>query len=68
MVKEGRALIAVGHCTGSLHTVGHAWGSAGEDSNLGQQEVLLLEAVKELVEVRPTKVSDSTQSCEQTAS
>ena len=66
VVDESRALIAIGGCTGCLHTIGHAWRSTGEDSNAGQQDVVLLEAVKELVEIWTTKVSHRAQSSEQT--
>ena len=66
VVEEGRSLEAVGGSAGSLHTVGHAWGTAGEHANLGKQDVFLLEVVKELVEVWTPKVGDGTQSSEQT--
>ena len=66
MVEEGGTLKAVGGSTGSLHAIGHARGTAGEHTNLGQQDVLLLEVVKELVEVWTPKVSDGSQPSEQT--
>ena len=64
-MEEGRAFKAVGGSTGSLHAIGHAWGPTGEHTNLGQKDVLLLEVVKELVEVWTPKVSDGTESSEQ---
>ncbi len=63
---EGRSLKTVGGSAGSLHTIGHARGSAREHSNLGKKEIFFLEVVKELVEVWTTEVGDSTQSSEQT--
>ena len=66
MVKEGRSLKPVGDSTGSLHTIGHARGAAGEHSNLGKKDVLFLQVVKKLVEVGTSKVSDSSKSSEQT--
>ena len=66
-MEEGRALEAVGDCTSSLHSVGHAWRSAGEHTNLRQKAVLFLETVKELVEIWSPKVSDGPQSSEETA-
>ena len=66
MVKEGGSLETVGSCTSSLHTIGHAWGTAGEHTNLGKKDVLFLEVVKELIKVWTTKVSDTTQASEQT--
>ena len=65
-MEEGRALEAVGGSTGSLHAVGHARGTTGEDTDLGQQDVLLLKVVKELVEVWTTKVGDGSEASEQT--
>ena len=67
MVQEGRALVAVGDCTSCLHTVGHARWTTGEDSNLREQPVLLLEAVKELVEVGTPEMGDCLQTSEETA-
>ena len=66
VVVESRSLKPVGGCTGSVHTIGHSWGSAGEHSNTGKEDVLFLEVIEELVEVRTTKVGDGTQSSEQT--
>lgn len=66
VVEEGRSLEAVGDSTGSLHTIGHARRPTGEHSNLGKKDVLLLQVVKELVEVWTTKMSDSSKSSEQT--
>ena len=68
MVEEGRSLKAVGNSTGSLHTIGHPRWAAGEDSDAWQQDILLLEAIKELGEVRTTKVSDGAKTSEQTPS
>ena len=65
VVKEGRSFVAVGGSAGSLHSIGHAWGATGEHSNLGKEDVLLLQVVEELVEVWTTKVGDSTKSGEQ---
>ena len=65
MVVESRSLEAVGGGTGSLHTIGHARRATGEHTNLGEQDVLLLEVVKELVEVRTSEVIDGSQSSEQ---
>ena len=65
MVEEGRTLKAVGGSAGSLHTIGHPRWTAGEHTDLGKKDVLLLEVVKELVEVWTTKVGDGTQSSEQ---
>ena len=67
MVEEGRALEAVGDCTSSLHAIGHPWRSAGEHTNLWQQNIVFLETVKELVEIWSPKVSDGPQSSEETA-
>ncbi len=63
---EGRSLEPVGSSTGSVHSVGHSGGTAGEHSNAGQEDVLFLEVVKELVEVRTPEMSDGSQSSEQT--
>ena len=68
VVYEGRALEAVGDGASSLHAVRHARWTAGEHANVRQQEVLLLEAVEELVKVRTTKVGDGAQTSEETAS
>ena len=66
MMVEGGPFKAVGSSASSLHTVGHAWGTTGEHTNLGKKDVLLLEVVKELVEVWTAEVGDGTQSSEQT--
>ena len=66
MVVEGWTFEAVGGSTGSLHSIGHSRWSTREDTNLGEKDVLLLETVKELVEVWTTKVCDSTKTGEQT--
>ena len=58
MVEEGWALKAVGGSTGSIHTIGHPWWTTGEHADLWQQDVLLLEVVKERVEVWTAKVGD----------
>ena len=58
MVEEGWAFIAVGGSTGSIHANGHAWWTTGEHADLWQQDVLLLEVVKERVEVWTPKVGD----------
>ncbi len=63
---EGRSLKPIGGSTGSVHSVGHPWGAAGENSNTGQEDVLFLEVVKELVEVRTPEMSDGSQTSEQT--
>ena len=65
MVDEGRTLKAVGGSTGSLHSIGHSRWSTREDTNLGKKNVLL-EVVKELVEVGTTKVGGTTKTSEQT--
>ena len=65
-MDEGWALKAVGGSTGSLHSIGHSRWSTREDTNLGQENVLFLEVVEELVEVRTTKVGGTTKTCEQT--
>ena len=67
MMDEGRALIAVGSSTGGFHTIGHPRRAAREDSDLWQQNILLLKAIKELSEVWTTKVGHRTQASEQTA-
>ena len=56
----------VNSCASSIYAIGHAWGTTGEHTNLGKKDVLFLEVVKELVKVWTTKVSDGTQSSEQT--
>ena len=66
MMKERWAFIAVGGSTGSLHTIGHSRWSTREDTDLGQENVLFLEDVKELVEVWTTKVGDGTKTSKQT--
>ena len=67
MVKEGRALEAVGGSASIFHTVGHPRWAAGEDTNLWQLDILFLQVVEEGLEVRATKVGDGTQASEQTA-
>jgi hypothetical protein len=66
MVEEGRAFETVNGSTGSFHTIGHARWATGEHTNLGQQAVLLLKVVEELVEVWTAKVSDGAETSEQT--
>ena len=66
VVDEGWTLKAVGGSTGSLHSIGHSRWSTREDTNLGKQDVLFLEVVKELVEVGTTKVGGATKTSEQT--
>ena len=63
---EGRPLEPVGGSTGSVHSIGHPWGSTREHSNARKEDVLFLQVVKELVEVGTTEVGDGTQSSEQT--
>ena len=66
MVEEGGAFKAVGGGTGSLNPIGHSRWSTREDTNLGEKDVLLLEVVKELVEVGTTEVGGATKTGEQT--
>ena len=66
-MDEGRALKAVSSSAGCLHTIGHPRWTAGEDSDLRQQDILLLKAIEELSEVWTTKVSHRAQAGEQTA-
>ena len=66
VMKEGRSFKAVGGSAGSLHSIGHSRWSTREDTNLGKEDVLFLEIVKERIEVGTTKVSDSTKTSEQT--
>ena len=66
VMKEGRSFKAVGGSTGSLHSIGHSRWSTREDTNLGKEDVLFLEVIKEGVEVRTTKVGDGTKTSEQT--
>ena len=66
MMDEGRALKAVGGSTGSLHSVGHSRWSTREDTNLGEENILFLEVVKELVEVWTTEVGGTTKTSKQT--
>ena len=66
MVDEGWTLKAVGGSAGSLHSIGHSRWSTREDTNLGKEDVLFLEVVKELVEVGTTKVGGATKTSEQT--
>ena len=67
-MEEGWPLKAVCGSAGLLHAIRHARWTAGEHANLWQQDVVLLEAVEELVEVRTTKVGDGAQTSEETAS
>jgi predicted RNA-binding protein len=66
VMEEGWTLKAVGGSTGSLHSIGHSRWSTREDTNLGKEDVLFLEVVKEGVEVGTTKVGDRTKTSEQT--
>ena len=66
MVDEGWTLKAIGGSTGSLHSIGHSRWSTREDTNLGKEDVLFLEVVEELVEVRTTKVGGATETSKQT--
>ena len=68
MVDEGWTLKAVGGSAGSLHSIGHPRWSTREDTNLGEENVLFLKVVKELVEVRTTKVGGTTKTSKQTLS
>ena len=68
VVEEGWSLISVCGGTGFLHTIGHSRRATGEHANLWKQDVVLLKAVKELVEVGTAKVGDRAQSGEKTAS
>ena len=47
VMKEGWTLEAVGGSTGSLHSIGHSRWSTREDTDLGKEDVLFLEVVKE---------------------
>ena len=67
VVEESWALKSVGSSTSGLHSIGHPRWATGEHSNLWQKNIVLLETVKELVEVWPAKVSNSSQPGEQTA-
>jgi len=67
VVDKGWALKAVGGSTGSFHTIGHAWWTTGEHTNLWKEEVLLLKVVKEGIEVWPTKMGDGAKTSKQTA-
>ena len=66
MVDEGWTLEAVGGSTGSLHSIGHSRWSTREDTDLGKEDVLFLEVVKELVKVGTTKVGGATKTSKQT--
>ena len=66
-MKEGWSLVAVGGSAGILHFVGHTGWSAGKHTDLGQIFILLLQVVKEGVEVGTTKVSYRAQASEQAA-
>ena len=65
-MKEGWALKAVGGSTGSLHAIGHSRWSTREDTDLGKENILLLEDVKELDKVWTAKVGDGTKTSKQT--
>ena len=65
-MKEGWTLEAVGGSTGSLHSIGHSRWSTREHTDLGKEDVLFLEVVKEGVEVGTAKVGDGTKTSEQT--
>ena len=67
VVQEGWPLETVSGCTGILNSIGHSRWAAGEDTNLREQDVVLLEAVEELVEVWTAKVSHRAQTSEETA-
>ena len=67
MVDESWSLEAVGGCTGIFYTVGHTRWTTREYTNLRKEDVLFLEAVEELVEVRTAKVSHRAQTSEETA-
>ena len=65
-MDESRAFKAVGGSTGSFNSICHSRWSTREDTNLGEKDVLLLEVVKELVEVWTTKVGGATETSKQT--
>ena len=65
MVEECRTFEAVDSSASSLYTIGHAWWATGEHTNLGQQDILLLKVVKELVEVWTAKVGGGAEASEQ---
>ena len=67
-MEEGRSLIAVSSSTGSFHTFSHPRRATGEDTDTWQHEILLLETIEELGEVRTTKVSGRAKASEQTPS
>ena len=67
MVEEGRALETVSDSTSSLYAICHARWPAGEDTNLREQLIFLLEVVKELVEVGAAKMCYGPQTSEETA-
>ena len=67
MVDKGRTLEPVGDGTRGFHAVGHPRRAAGEEADFWQGNILLLEAVEELVEVWTTKVSDGSQTSKETA-
>ena len=58
VVDKGWALKVVGGSTGFIHTIGHAWWTTGEHTDLWKAEVFFLEVVKEDVKVRAAKVGD----------
>ena len=67
-MDESRTLESVGSSTGGFHSVGHAGRTTGEGTDLGEKDVLLLQAVKEGVEVRTTKVGDCPETGEERSS
>lgn len=67
MVHKGWAFEAVCSRAGFTDSIGQTWRSTREYSNLGQMNVLILEAVKEGFESWPTKVSYRAKTSEQAA-
>lgn len=65
MVDKGRPLESVGGLACVLHTLGHARRATGEDPNLREVVVLLLQVVKEALEVRTPKVGHCAQASEE---
>ena len=57
VVQEGWPLETVSGCTRILDSISHARRATGEDTNFGEQDVILLETVEELVEVWTAEVS-----------
>ena len=68
MVDKGGPFKAICRRAGLIHSIGQTWRSTGEHSNLGQTNVLILEAVEEGLECRAAKVCDRAKTSEQTAS